>query len=409
MKKGIAVVGAGINGLLTAFLISEKYKSRKIDVYDAEQHPIGASEHKGTTYGSKDARHLTGSESICFESSIHKDALRNPPGHKIRGWLLKDEAKLTDKEREWRSLFEASYVSSSGLSNLDFIHAELNYKGLAAWQVLVKKYPFIHQHMLYTDGVDVYFRNKSAFDDDVKMETEFCSRYFKNGQVKDAPNQEFDNLYTKKLVVPGMSIRVKSLATDLLQRLEANNSIRFHWGVTVKDAGQISAPAIVWTAGVTHQQPIEYLDHNVQGIVGCWVTIPNPGYLHPFKIATPTPSAYINVTPDGSELHISGGFGWVGGFTNTGVVKKIAKPMAEHFISQVNKYLSPSVKLEDLSYGIRPSTPSGQPLLLTDTSRGKTEIFITGSAKSGTTHAPSLSEYVIQQLNKDDLKRKKYR
>jgi hypothetical protein len=398
MVKKCAVVGAGINGLLAAFLIGER-QSCRIDIYDAEQHPANVSDHRGTTHGSKDARHITGSESIGFENSVHKDALRNAPWDKAPGWLLKDETQLTNNEKQWRDRFEASYGDAEGLNAIDFAHAELNYKGLAAWHLLIQEHPFMRKHIISDEGVDVYFRDKTAFESDLKMETEFCSRYFKAGHVRQAQNHLFKKLYAQKLVVPGISIRVKSLALDLLRRLEENPAVHFYWGVTVKDARQLAAETIVWTSGVTHEQPSEYKDHGVQGLVGCWVTIPNRGYQRPFKIAAPTPSAYINFTSDADWLHISGGFGWLGEYTDALSTKSLAKPVAAHFVQQINTYLGTNITAQDVDYCVRSSTPTGQPLLITETSRGKKEIFITGSAKSGTTHAPVLSAYVLAQLD----------
>jgi len=399
MLKSVAIVGAGINGLLTAFLLTEKYPELLLNVYEAENNPLISQNNKGVTYGSRDARHITGSESIGFESSIHKNALRNAPEHDAAGWLLKDEIKLTAREKQWRDKFEASYTGSDTLNDLDYAHAELNYKGLAAWNELVETYPFIGRHVINNDGVEVYFTDKSDFEDDLIMETDFCQRYFKTGKVQAVQNETLKSLYSKKLVVPGMSIRVKSLATEILERLESNN-IRFHWERTVSNGDDIETDVVVWTAGVTHAQPSEYQEHDVQGIVGCWVTIPNRGYKKPFKIATPAPAAYINCTPDGNDIHVSGGFGWTGEHADPLVISESAKPMANHFTRQINQYLGTSMTLDDVDYCVRPSTPTGQPLLLTESLHSKTNIYITGSAKSGTTHAPVLSEYVIEQIDK---------
>ncbi|HEY1644929.1 MAG TPA: FAD/NAD(P)-binding protein [Candidatus Saccharimonadales bacterium] len=399
MLKNVAIVGAGINGLLTAFLITENYPKFQIDIYDAEKHPSNAYAHKGVTYGSRDARHITGSESIGYENSIHKDALRNTPKHEVGGWLLKSETELTPQEKHWREKFEATYIGLDGLNELDFSHAELNYKGLAAWDELIRKYPFIGRHVLNRDGVDVYFTDETAFNDDLVMETEFCNRYFKSGTVQAKENEELDGLYSKKLVVPGLSLRVMSLANDLLNRLETNKNVRLHWESSIKKGDKLKSQIIVWSAGVTHAQPTEYQEQEIQGIVGCWVTIPNRGYGRPFKIAAPSPSAYMNFTPDTSQLHISGGFGWTGEHVDASIIKEIAIPMAEHFVEQINKYLGTNIKVQEVDYCVRPSTPTGLPLRLTKTSHGKLNIFITGSGKSGTTHAPALSEYVLEQIN----------
>lgn len=400
MAKSVAVVGAGINGLLAAFLITEKYPSLQISIYEVEERPGPTTKHKGITHGARDARHITGSESIGFESSIHKDALRNTPLHEMAGWLLKDEKGLTPSERLWRDTFESSYSGTDTLSTIDFAHAELNYKGLKAWHKMTKAYPFIRKHVITDGGIEVYFRDQVAFEGDLEMETEFCRRYFATGRVKVIPNKTFNDLYAKGLLVPGLSIRIKSLALELLNRLEQNQNVSFHWNEPIRSGAQISNDVIAWTSGVTHAQPLEYRKYSIQGIVGCWVTIPNPGYEMPFKIAAPAPSAYINFTPDKNDLYVSGGFGWTGEYTDDLIVRKIARPIAEHFVKQINTYLGTNLPPEDADYCVRPSTPTGQPLLLTKKSGNKTSIYITGSAKSGTTHAPILSEYVLRQLLK---------
>jgi len=233
------------------------------------------------------------------------------------------------------------------------------------------------------------------------METEFCHRYFRTGEVHVAENDTCNCLYSRKLIVPGMSIRVRSLASSLLMRLEAKQNVKFHWEEVVKSTRQLDSGIVVWTSGVTNEQPAEYRDHNVQGIVGCWVTIPNAGYNKPFKIAAEAPSAYMNFTPDGNEVHISGGFGWTGEYTDSSDVELLAKPVAEHFVNQINQYLGTTVKATDVDFCVRPSTPTGQPLLTTDGANDKLNIYISGSAKSGTTHAPVLSEYAIEQIDKN--------
>lgn len=397
MIKHIAVVGAGINGLLTAFLIAEKCPV-SIDIYDAEKHPTKSADHKGVTHGSRDARHITGSESICFESSIHKLALRRSPEHSEVGWLLKRENKLTPKEKRWRELFEESYIGVKSPTKLDFAHAKLNYQGMKAWIELTQKYPFINDHIINSDGVEVYFQDKMSFDADLAMETEFCRRYFNESKVLQAQNEILDKLYDKKIIVPGFGIRLKSLAQELIKKLEANPKVSFHWEETVVSSGQLQADLVVWTSGVTHVQPKEYNEYNVQGIVGCWATVPNRGFDVPFKIAAPVPSAYMNLTPDGKDLHVSGGFGWTGEYADISDIKPIAKPVAKHFVNHVNNYLGTSLTTKDVDYCIRPSTPTGQPLLLTKRADGKTHVYVSGSAKSGTTHAPILSEFVLSHL-----------
>lgn len=398
MIKNISIVGAGINGLLTAFLIRNAYPDTHLDIHDSEQHPVGNTSHKGVTHGSRDARHITGSESIGFESSIHNNALRSMPSHDTPGWLLKREEQLSENEIRWREEFEKTYTGSSLLNKIDYAHAELNYKGLAAWYDLTDRYSFIQSHIISGDGVAVYFESGHVFENDVEMETDFCNKYYPGGEVQKALNKELDKLYLEKLIVPGMSIRVKSLAEELLSILEKDNNVSFHWDSTVNDGKQLESEAIVWTSGITHQQPDGHQEHNLQGIIGCWTSIKSKKFSKPFKIAAPAPSAYINFTPDGNELHISGGFGWSGDYIDARLHSELARPVADHFIEQVNKYLDANITIEDIDYCVRPSTPTGQPILSTMIVDGVKNIFISGSAKSGTTHAPMLSGYVLDAL-----------
>lgn len=195
-----------------------------------------------------------------------------------------------------------------------------------------------------------------------------------------------------------MSLRVKSLALSLIQMLESKPQVSFHWDKIIEDSTSLNSNVIIWTVGSTHKQPAEYESQYIQGIVGCWATIHNPGYTKPFKIAAPVPSAYINLTPDAQSLHVSGGFGWLGSSTEKSEVERLAEPVAHHLIKQIHKFLDVKVRLSDIEYCIRPSTPNGLPLMKTENRGNKKHIFISGSSKSGTTHAPILSQYVLDQI-----------
>ena len=398
MSKSISIIGSGINGLLTAFYISNSDPEISITIYEADSHPANESGQKGTTLGSKDARHITGSESICFESSVHHQALRNYPSSIQPGWLLKDESKLSSNELMWRDKFEKLYTHNKGVTELDYAHAELNYKGLKAWHDLASKYPKIERHFLTQDVVRVYFESRSSLLDDFKMECDFSDRYYPIQKVIQSGGLDILNTYKSHLLVPGMSVQIKSLALELIDILERSPKVNFHWNTVIEDSTRLDTDAIIWTAGATHQQPLEYKEMYIQGIVGCWATVKNPGFTKPFKIAAPIPSAYMNLTPDGDTLHISGGFGWVGATTDKSEVEQLAKPVARHLIEQIHKFLDIDVSIEEIEYCIRPSTPSGLPLMKTVVKDSKKHIYISGSSKSGTTHAPILSEYVLDQF-----------
>lgn len=190
MSKNISIIGAGINGLLTAFYVANSHPDISINIYEADPHPVGNTDNKGITLGSKDARQVTGSESICFESSIHHKALRKHPASDSPGWLLKDDKDLNPYELAWRDKFEKLYTHKSEVNDLDYAHARLNYRGLEAWQDLADKYSEINEHFLSKDFVEVYFESEDSFLDDLKMENDFCSKYYPDQAVRQATNQK---------------------------------------------------------------------------------------------------------------------------------------------------------------------------------------------------------------------------
>jgi hypothetical protein len=398
VKNHVSIIGAGINGLLTAFYIANYHPELHITIYEADSHPVDNKDNKGTTLGSKDARHVTGSESICFESSVHHEALRNHPNSVNPGWLLKGEKDLSPDELDWRDKFEKLYTHKSEINDLDYAHARLNYRGLEGWHNLANEYPEINKHFLSKDFVEVYFESEDSFLDDLKMEKDFCSKYYPDQSVRQANNPKLKNTYESHLLVPGMSLRVKSLALSLIKILESKPQVDFHWNRIIENTTGMKSNVIIWTIGSTHKQPAQYQEQHIQGIVGCWATIKNPGYTKPFKIASPVPSAYINLTPDAGSLHVSGGFGWLGNCTDRSEVERLSEPVAKHLIDQIQKFLDVKVGLSDIEYCIRPSTPNGLPLMKAENRGDKKHIYISGSSKSGTTHAPILSQFVLDQI-----------
>jgi len=395
--SNVSIVGAGINGLLTAFLITEHHPNRVIRIYDSDLNP-SSENAMGVTLGSKDARHISGSESISFQSSVEQDALRKGSENKSTGWRLKSEDNLTESEIKWRSEFEASYVDNGGLNVLDYAHAQTNYSGLIQWLELANKFELIKKYLITTDSIHVYLEDKESFLEDLEMETNFCDRYYKPNQIHSEPNNEFSNLFNKKLIVPGLSIRVKSLALGLIEHLSSNKNVEFFWDRHISSLKEFYEDNIIWTSGVTNKQPDSYRNLLVQGLIGCWITVENPGFKGPFKIATPVPSAYINITPIGEELIISGGFGWIGEYTDPKDHKVLAVPVVTHFLNQVKKYLKIKVDPNSVDYCVRPSTPTGQPLCEIEETKSNKHIFISGSAKSGTTHAPVLANFALDNL-----------
>lgn len=423
MKKQITIdiVGGGIVGLITAITIKKMLPDVVIDIYDAGADPKNTLDLTGTTFGkgSRDARQFTGSESLSFQNPVHARALRLAPGEHRgwAGWRLISEEVLSENERRWRSDSANRFVDlgHEDINVYDLLHAELNYAGISSWELLENKLDYIKNYKISTGPVSIFFLSKSNFESDLDSETNFLKKFGSLEQdirVKKAGdfNESFDEfignriLYPKALELPGLAYRIRSLGLKVIEDLE-HSGVRFHWNKRIISESTLRSDFLIWTAGTTHEMPNIYKKYSlIQGIAGCWVTIPNKGFTKPFKISVEQPSGYINITPDGKVLHISGGFGWIGekSYDDTW---DLMQPIIEHFKKQINKFFR--IPIQEMNLGkkfpvsicIRPSSPTGLPDTRVIYIGKSKHIILTGSGKSGSTQAPLLGLYAAFEIN----------
>jgi hypothetical protein len=417
--KSLSIIGSGIVGLVTATMIKQMVPELDINIFDAGGDPRKSSV-VGTTFGQgRDARHFSGSESLSFQNPIHARAMRLYPGQskKWAGWRLIPESELTTNERRWRSNSTHRFVDI-GHENLNFyddLHAQFNYAGIGLWKVLGKQHKYISKYKISDGPMSVYFLTKNNFDDDVISETDFLQQFGpESGQVKVLKGTNYSvhfkklakkkYIFPKALQLPGASWRIRSLGLKLIDDLE-NQGVIFHWNKEINDTDKLNDEVVIWTVGTTHKVPEIYKKHTlIQGIAGCWITIPNRGFTKPFKISVPQPTGYINFTPDGEVIHISGGFGWVGERPYSEAIE-LMEPIIKHFKQMVSRYFGVKIK-KNLPVGIciRPSSPTGLPDARTVIMNKKKNIILTGSSKSGSTQSPLLALYALSKIDKRKTK-----
>ncbi len=422
-KTTVNIVGCGIVGLVTAVVIKNFLPEIIINMYDADSHPENTLDLVGVTFGKgRDARHFTGSESLSFQNPVHSRALVLSPGENKdwAGWKLIDENHLTDNELKWRadSLNKYSGVGHENINEYDYFHARFNYAGMLSWKFLQEHIPYLSEYQISNSSVSVLFLTKNNFDADLLSEKIFLERFGKKcGNVTDSViKKNIKNLlkadvYEKGLELPGSSWRIRSLGLRILSELEEEGVV-FHWNKEIVESEELKGDIIVWTAGTTHKVPEIYKKYSlIQGIAGCWVSIPNKGFEKPFKISLPQPSGYINCTPDNDVLHISGGFGWVGE-RSYNEAAELMNPICTSFKEQIYQYFGISIKDMDtdgkypLSVCIRPATPTGLPDVGVRNFDSIKNIILTGSGKSGSTQASLLALYAIGKIDSKIIDKK---
>lgn len=414
-QKNIAIIGGGIVGLMTAYLIRKLLPNTLLTIIDAGGDPRVEADLYSTTFGQgSDARQFTGTESLSYQNPIHSRALRLSPGEhkKWAGWKLINEEKLTPSERRWRS--ESAYrfvnVGHTNLNNYDLQHTKLNFAGMELWNFL-RSNKKINDSCINDDCVYVLFQSKDAFMADSDSESQFDPLKRASVAKTNILSHNLSNIFEENKVFPkclrlaGSAWRIKSLGSYILSELEKDQQVKIIWHKIVKSTNDMhQADAIIWTVGTTHLLPDIYRKYShVQGIAGCWLTTPNKGFNALFKVSLPQPSGYINITPDSESLHISGGFGWTGELSFYEAAA-LMEPIKEHFLTQIaTLFKIPVEKLRndrEYPFGIcvRPSTPTGLPDARNIELNGVRHIFISGSGKSGSTQAPILALFTTSSL-----------
>lgn len=417
MKKNesVSIIGSGIVGLMTATMIRRLLPELVINIYDAGDDPRSSSKVLGTTFGQgRDARHFTGSESLSFQNPVHARAMRLAPGEnkKWAGWRLIPEKNLTYNERRWRSDSTHRFVAigHDELNFYDDLHAQFNYAGIAMWTILQKQMKYISNYKISDGPASVYFLTKNNFDDDLNSEIDFLQRFgSRKERVTTIDSSDYNShfkklakkgyIFPKALKLPGSSWRIRSLGLKLLEDLE-NQGVILHWNTEITESKNVEGEVVIWTVGTTHKVPDIYKKHSlIQGIAGCWITIPNPGFTKPFKISVPQPTGYINFTPDQDVINISGGFGWVGERSYSEAVK-LMEPISDHLKQMVSKHFGVKIKKDhQIGICIRPSSPTGLPDARTININNQKNVILTGSGKSGSTQAPLLALYAVSQID----------
>ncbi len=414
MKQSVTIIGAGITGLTIAHVLNHLDPSLRINLIDAGAEPeFGRGDnnnHHGATLGrGRDARHFTGTEGLSFQNPVHTKLLFESAGPRSPGWLTMPESSLSAREKHWRDecLDRFKQHVTPEHNPYDQMYTALNYGGMAAWELLARLDPAIRGYRLGEDHVLVAFENDQTLQADFETESSFNpfqpddpvmivdARSALGGQV----SLDFGQIAPKLLKVPGSAWRIQSIWRYYYQRLVSLPNVQFEWSKVIEKADQLpDSDYYVWAAGPSYATPQIYSDHGrVQGIGGWWLSLPNPGIKVPIKFSAPQPTGYINITPEGDAIHISGGFGWVGerSFDES---ERLLAQSRKHFLYQVGRLFGVDLKADVAECCIRPTTPTGLPDVKILNIGGKEHVMVSGAGKAGSTQASLLALYVAERM-----------
>jgi glycine/D-amino acid oxidase-like deaminating enzyme len=222
-------------------------------------------------------------------------------------------------------------------------------------------------------------------------------------------DQKFrDGILHGSFTVAGNAYNIRKLCVNVIDYLE-EHGVEFHWRnpISLVDGGdrvtELPPGDIVWASGVSGGMSSFLADKKIllQGVLGCWVDIPNQGFSHPFKIYGKEPTNFINATPIGNRLLLSGGYGWVGTRAHAEVTK-LAKPTMQAFLHEVSKFFFDGRALSDkypLATCIRPSLPSGVTQIEEITYQDRRVVTCIGHSAGGFTQSAHVADVVVEKLS----------
>lgn len=461
MIKSVIVVGTGIVGLMTAYKLNEA----GFNVICVDFGPDPTNLHydermASTTYRSGNARHITSTETSSLASSSRRGLiyLSSSKG----GWMSKNIKQLTPPEKKWVDDFEYFTNHPEIINQYNDDICAINNMGKKEWFDLIRDNKKIFENCGLQLGVGIFFLNRKHFMkkkvdsmERAESEADFEDLY-NTPKVKRLSAKEVRSDYPaleyaldEDLLVGGLkedciTVNAIDFCANTINYLRSKGVV-FRWGEFVVEVkrnrnGEISnlvtakgeilvADHYVFSTGwLTHNLYKDTkCDDKIMGVLGCWITIPNPGletetlvahafdqkpyipkcFVGSFKLDAPEPTNYINATMEGSKLVISGGYGFVGNdITN---VPNINWPGVQaqfkHF-EEIVKKLFPKAYEEAIITGTldrrmcaRPVTSCGlgvfEPLSVTNSGKA---IIIGANAAGGFTQAPVIAKAVVDAL-----------
>jgi len=411
----LSIVGAGIVGLMVAYTARRRWPKRRIELFDEGPDPRdqeGATHTFGASYSGFDARHVSLTETGPWTSSAREELISRRADE--GGWNCLAGETLSAAERDWLSEFVE-------IASQPEVHAQnyatvmrLNRRGLEAWKELSREEPALFTPVEGSEVLPIVCANAADLESEHTAEFELDpitvsepARALPPG-LAPLEAELVDGTVYGSFLVEGTAYNVKTLCARLISWLETRG-VEFHWSERqdLDDHQALSAPPgdVVWAAGVstTTARLLAEQDVLLQGVLGCWLELANPGFTRPFKVLGVEPTNFINATPAGRSLILSGGYGWVGERPYE-EARTLAKPITDAFVRDVARFFAGDQieKLDDLPAAvcIRPCLPSGVPAVteLSAGSQAHRVLLCVGHAAGGFTQSPAVAGEVLDKV-----------
>ncbi|SNQ46969.1 Phosphoglycerate dehydrogenase-like oxidoreductase [Frankia canadensis] len=427
----VVVVGGGIVGLMTALLLHAR-GHRGIVVLDAAPAPRTDPARQGTTFAGSNGRHLSATETLPQADQTRVDVLARGPAE--RGWQVRDPASLTPAETAWAEAFTRRADQPGLHATAQDLVIALNRLGLRGWERL-----FARDGAGWLAGLRRDARLTRIYLDPTDLAAgERLQRAADTGAVRlppaalagdwpglgrEVPLPGGPRRIAGAVEVDGYAVNIHDLATALAGRLAelgvevragtrvtrldpvagagsgGSGSVRLH----LEDGRVLDARQAVVTVGGPALARL-FGDGGWPGagavsqLLGLSLTLPNPGLRRPVKIHAGDPLGVMNVTlsPDGTLIHVSAGFGYLGLTPRTAAAAGVAELRAifERAVAGLFPGLVGAdgrLDVRDARVCERPATPDGLPLVTAVPGHAGRVVVVAGTNAGGAVQAPAVA------------------
>ncbi|WP_235826197.1 NAD(P)/FAD-dependent oxidoreductase [Candidatus Frankia alpina] len=444
----MVVVGGGIVGLTTALLL--RLRGHRVRVLDAAPADRRDPDRQSTTFGGANARHLSATETLPPATVGHDGVLDRDPAN--GGWRLRDPASLSPVELAWAEAFDRRTDRPGLHATAQDLVIALNRLGLRGWEHLFAVDGAGWLAGLRRDGrlARIYLGaadlaagerlQRAVGTGAVRLPAEVLARDWP-GLGSSVPLPGGAREISGAVEVDGYAVNIHDLATALAGRL-ADLGVEVRAGARVRgldpgqpamnggsgagsgsggwpapgvrlcldDGSELSADRIVITTGGRDLDRLLGAGWSGAGAVahllGLSLTLPNPGLRRPLKIHAGDPLGVMNITlsPDGTLIHVSSGFGYLGRAGRQTATAGITalRAVAERAIAGLFPGLRRAdgvLDVHDVRVCERPATPDGLPVVCAAPGHAGRVLVAAGTNAGGAVQAPAVAMLVTDLLD----------
>ena len=419
--QSVAVVGAGITGLVTAHTLAKH--GLRVTIVDKNNDPriCPTGQEAENTSWRFNARQITLAESHSFLSQSTSTLLQRDLMY--GGWNALPRYMIGLAERNWLHTFHqlASRDHTVEEHNQQLLHR--NQRGMTLWKKLQQELPTLFGCNPTTRTITRIHKCTKRLSADFALHSSFDSENLtpltpeevvKNGLLTPHPTRLSTIL--GGLLVEGFSIEAQNFCLGFLDWLEAQG-ITFLWNtdvtarrnrdtVILSDADDVllAFNHYVICPGAYGLPLLDSCvpDHQIHGLAGTWIQIRNPGVQKSCKIHYANPLVEdINLCLGRSKdtVFLSGGYGYIGTHSINDT-EELLKPL-QHALVRKTKTLFPRLRSSDIldeGYCLRPFDARGLSLYKQLQSPSGKCIVTAGHGTGGWTQAPYIAQKVLRDI-----------